>query len=130
MLQPLTPTQAQWVETTLSKLSLEESLAQLLCITLPDGSPASWLRLIEKTPIGALRTRGVSAQDYRVLLQEIQTHSPIPLLVPANMEHGASELGSYGTAFPWPIAAGAANDEALMRVRGEAVAVEARATLG
>lgn len=126
MLQPLTPTQAQWVETTLRKLSLEESLAQLLCITLPDGSPASWLRLIEKTPIGALRTRGVSAQDYRVLLQEIQTHSPIPLLVPANMEHGASELGGYGTAFPWPMAAGAANDEALMSVRGEAVAVEAR----
>ncbi|MEZ4727094.1 MAG: hypothetical protein R3E79_08175 [Caldilineaceae bacterium] len=34
-----------------------------------------------------------------------QTHSPIPLLVPANMEHGASELGGYGTDFPWPMAA-------------------------
>lgn len=126
MLHPLTPTQNQWVDTTLSKLSLEECLAQLMCITLPGGAPDPWLRLIEKTPIGAMRVRGVSAQDYRALLQETQKHSPIPLLVPANMEHGAAELAGYGTAFPWPMAAGAANDEALMATRGKAVATEAR----
>lgn len=126
MLPPLTPTQSQWVESTLRKLSLEESLAQLLCITLQDSSPESWLRLIDKTPIGAMRTRGVPAQDYQALLQETQTHSPIPLLIPGNMESGASELRGYGTDFPWPMAAGAANDEALMNVRGQAVAVEAR----
>lgn len=126
MLPPLTPSQTQWVESTLSKLSLEECLAQLICITLPDSSPDSWLRLIEKTPIGAMRTRGVAAQDYRALLQETQKQSPIPLLVPGNMEAGASELRGYGTDFPWPMAAGAANDEALMTIRGEAVAVEAR----
>ncbi|MEZ4657272.1 MAG: glycoside hydrolase family 3 N-terminal domain-containing protein, partial [Caldilineaceae bacterium] len=73
-----------------------------------------------------MRVRGIAAQDYRALLQETQKHSPIPLLVAANMESGAAELRGYGADFPWPMAAGAANDETLMRVRGEAVAMEAR----
>lgn len=73
-----------------------------------------------------MRARTNSAESYRALLAETQARSPIPLLVPANMEHGAAELGGYGTDFPWAMAAGAANDEALMAARGEAVALEAR----
>lgn len=126
MNQPLTPLQTQWVETTFGKLSLEECLAQLLCISQGESSPEYWLRLIEKTPIGSIRARTRSAPAYQELLAAAQAHSSIPLLVPANMEHGAAELGGYGTDFPWAMAAGAANDEALMRTRGEAVAIEAR----
>ncbi|MEZ4727095.1 MAG: hypothetical protein R3E79_08180 [Caldilineaceae bacterium] len=55
MNQPLTPQQSQWVESTLSKLSLEESLAQLLCVSQGESSPEYWLRLIEKTPVGSIR---------------------------------------------------------------------------
>lgn len=112
MIQALTPKQTQWVERTLSNLSLEESIAQLLCISQGESSKEYWLRLIEKTPIGSMRARAESAQTYQALLQETQKHSPIPLLVPANMEHGAAELRGYGTDFPWAMAAGAANDEA------------------
>jgi beta-N-acetylhexosaminidase len=126
MIQALTPTQNQWVETTLGKLSLEESIAQLLCVSQGESSKDYWLHLIDKTPIGSMRARTKSADVYQVLLEEAQNHSPIPLLVPANMEHGASELGGYGTDFPWAMATGAANDEALMTIRGEAIAVEAR----
>ena len=86
--------------------------ADVPCITRADGSPEAWLRLIEKTPIGSMRTRGVAYQDYQSLLKEAQKHSPIPLLVPANMESGAAELRGYGTDFPWSMATGAANDEA------------------
>jgi beta-N-acetylhexosaminidase len=126
MIQALPPKQAQWVEKTLSKLSLEESIAQLLCISQGESSKEYWLRLIEKMPIGSMRARTKSAQIYQALLQETQKHSPIPLLVPANMEHGAAELGGYGTDFPWAMAAGAADDEALMTTRGQAIALEAR----
>lgn len=79
MLQPLTPQQTQWVESTFSKLSLEEGLAQLLCISQGESSPDYWLRLIEKTPIDAMRTRSVPAQAYQALLQETQKHSSISL---------------------------------------------------
>jgi beta-N-acetylhexosaminidase len=126
MIQALTPKQAQWVEKTLSNLSLEESIAQLLCISQGESSTEYWLRLIEKTPIGSMRARTKSAQAYQALLMEAQKHVPIPLLVPANMEHGAAELGGYGTDFPSAMAAGAANDEALMAARGQAIALEAR----
>lgn len=126
MIQALTPKQTQWVERTLSNLSLEESIAQLLCISQGESSKEYWLKLIEKTPIGSMRTRAESAQAYQALLVEAQKHTPIPLLVPANMEHGAAELSGYGTDFPWAMAAGAANDEALMTTRGQAIALEAR----
>lgn len=126
MQQALTPQQTQWVEKTLSALSLEESVAQLLCVSQAESSSAYWLRLIEKTPIGSMRARTKSADAYQALLREAQSRSPIPLLIPANMEHGASELGGYGTDFPWAMAAGAADDEVLMTARGHAIAVEAR----
>lgn len=126
MIQALTPKQTQWVEQTLSDLSLEESIAQLLCISQGESSREYWLRLIEKTPIGSMRARAESAQAYQALLVDAQRHAPIPLLVPANMEHGATELGGYGTDFPWAMATGAANDEALMTTRGRAIALEAR----
>jgi len=126
MIQALTPKQTHWVEKTLSNLSLEESIAQLLCVSQGESTKEYWLRLIDKMPIGSMRARAESAQAYRDLLQETQKHTPIPLLIPANMEHGAAELGGYGTDFPWAMAAGAANDEALMANRGQAVGLEAR----
>ena len=126
MIQPLTPQQAQWVDSTLNGLSVAECIAQLLCISQFNDSKEYWLRLIEKTPIGSMRARAGSAEAYRDLLVEIQQHSPIPLLVPANMEHGAAELQGYGTDFPWLMAAGAADDEVLMAMMGQAIATEAR----
>ena len=126
MIQPLAASQTQWVDKTLDGLSLEGCIAQLLCISQPQDSKEYWLRLVEHTPIGCMRARPKSAEAYRTLLSEIQEQSPIPLLVPANMEHGAAELMGYGTDFPWLMAAGAADDEALMSVMGQAIAVEAR----
>jgi beta-N-acetylhexosaminidase len=126
MLQKLADQQAQWVDRTLDGLSLEGCVGQLLCISQFRRAKDDWLRLIEEKQIGAMRARAGSAQAYRELLLEAQKHSPIPLLVPANMESGAAELQGYGTAFPSQMAAGAADDGALMSMRGEAIAVEAR----
>ena len=126
MLQTLTDQQAQWVETTLNRLSLEQCVGQLLCISQGQDSKEYWLRLIEEKQIGSMRARTRSAQTYRELLIEAQKHSPIPLLVPGNMESGAAELRGYGTEFPPQMAAGAAGDETLMSMRGQAIATEAR----
>jgi len=126
MLQKLSDQQTQWVDTTLNGLSLEQCVGQLLCISQFRLAKDDWLRLIEEKQIGAMRARADSAQAYRELLLEAQKRSPIPLLVPANMESGAAELQGYGTAFPPQMAAGAADDGALMSIRGEAIAVEAR----
>ena len=126
MRQSLTPKQAQWIDNTFKKLSLEESIAQLLCISQFHDSREYWLRLIEKTPVGAARARSDSAGEYRNFLTELQQASTIPLLVPANMEHGAAEISGYGTDFPWAMGMGAANDVGLMATVGQAIATEAR----
>lgn len=126
MIRRLTDQQARWVETTLNSLSLEQCIGQLLCISQFRLSSDDWLRLIEEKQIGAMRARTQSVEAYRELLLEAQKHSPIPLLVPANMESGAAELRGYGTAFPPQMGAGAAGDETLMALRGKAIAVEAR----
>lgn len=126
MLQSLSPTQTQWVDKTISALTLEESVAQLLCISQFNDSLEYWLPLMEKIPFGAARGRSGTAEGSRSFIQELQKNSAVPLLVPANMEHGASEIQGYGTDFPWPMGMGAANDEGLIATMGQAIATEAR----
>ena len=122
----LTPPQQQWVDRTLNGLSLEGAIAQLFNVSRPVEDPAEWLKVLERWPVGCLSARTRSAGAYQALVTEVQKNAPIPLLVVANMEHGASEWPDYGTDFPMLMAAGAANDEALIAQLGQATAREAR----
>lgn len=126
MIQPLTPTQTEWVDKILSSLSLEDCVGQLLSISQFTDDREYWLRLIEKVPFGSARARSESAETSRAFNQELQQNAAVPLLVPANMEHGAAEQQGYGTDFPWAMGMGAANDEELMAAMGQAIATEAR----
>ena len=126
MITPLTAAQAQWVDSTLASLSLEQIVGQLLNVSAPLDLAADWLAFLEKTPAGAMSARVSSAETYRTLLAELQQAVPVPLLVLANMEHGAAEWPNYGVNFPTLMAAGAANDVRLMEQMGKATAMEAR----
>lgn len=124
--QVLTPLQAQWVDKTLNSLSLTQAIAQLFNVSRPLEEPAAWLKIQEDLPFGCMSARTKSAAAYQQLLTEVQKNASIPVLVVANMEHGASEWPDYGTDFPMLMAAGAAKDEALVAQLGQATAVEAR----
>jgi beta-N-acetylhexosaminidase len=126
MIHPLTPRQTQWVDHMLSTLSLEGCVAQMLNISRREGEAAYWFEFIDRIPMGCMTARTETAEAYRALLAEIQGYSPIPVLVLANMEHGATDWAGYGTDFPPPMALGAAGDEALAAAMGEAIAREAR----
>lgn len=126
MLPPLSPHQARWVERTLSSLSLEQSIGQLLNVSEPLGSADAWRAFLDKVPAGAMSARMPSAHAYRALLEEVQQSVPIPMLVIANMEHGAAEWPDYGTDFPTLMAAGAAGDHDAVAALGKATAMEAR----
>lgn len=125
MIPPLTPQQTVWVDQTLNALSVEACIAQLLNVSQPMDKE-QWLAFLAKVPVGAMSARVPSADAYRSLLTELNAASPVPLLVIANMEHGAAEIPGYGTDFPQLMAAGAANEPALMVQLGKATAVEAR----
>lgn len=122
----LTPQQQQWVDRTLNALSLEHAIAQLFNVSRSDEDPAAWLKLLEQFPVGCLSARTKSAAAYQQILREVQSNAPIPLLVVANMEHGAAEWPDYGTDFPMFMAAGAADDQQLIAQLGQATAMEAR----
>lgn len=126
MIDFLTPRQAQWVDHALSALSLESCVAQMLNISRGEAEAAYWRQFIDRIPMGSMTARTDAAESYRALLAEIQGFSPIPVLVLANMEHGATDWAGYGTDFPPPMAVGAADDEALAAAMGEAIAREAR----
>ncbi|MCO5212978.1 MAG: hypothetical protein M9936_25030 [Caldilinea sp.] len=127
MKHTLNTPQQQWVDRTLAGLSLEQAIAQLVNITRPMDDPDAWRRLLDQWPAGCISLRTKTADAYRTVVRAVQEHSAIPLLVVANMEHGASEWPDYGTDFPMFMAAGAANDETLIAELGRATAVEARA---
>ena len=122
----LAPHQQNWVDRTLSSLSLEHAIAQLFNVSRPLEDPAEWLRLLEQLPVGCMSARTKSASTYQQVVEEVQANAPIPLLVVANMEHGAAEWPGHGTDFPMLMAAGAADDEDLVAQLGQATAVEAR----
>jgi beta-N-acetylhexosaminidase len=126
MNEVLTPQQRQWVDTTLNALSLEHAIAQLFNVSRPLEDPTAWLKLLEQWPVGCMSARTKSATVYHQVVSEVQKNAPIPLLVVANMEHGAAEWPDHGTDFPMLMAAGAADDEALITQLGQATAMEAR----
>ena len=125
MLRSLTPDQQQWADTTLDTMTLPECVGQLLCAFSPRFSTDDWLDLMKQVPIGALTVRHGSSAEMRAQLQILQERSAIPLLVAADLEHGATAL-TDGTEFPWLMGAGAANDVELMTTMGQATAAEAR----
>jgi beta-N-acetylhexosaminidase len=125
MLIPLTAEQQQWVDTTLDALTLPQCVGQLLCAFSPRFTTADWLDLLKKVPIGALTVRSTSSVDLRGQMHTLQDQSAVPLLVTADLEHGATAL-TDGTEYPWMMGAGAANDAELMMIMGQATAAEAR----
>lgn len=127
MRQPLTPQQTEWVDKTLRALSMEQAVGQLLEVSQPLDSADKWLDYLQNVPVGAMSARLRSTETYRTVVQELQKEVDPPLLVVVNMEHGASDLPNYGTDFPSLMAAGAANDPALIAILGRATAREARA---
>lgn len=126
MAQILTPQQQQWVDRTLNALSLEHAIAQLFNVSRPQEDPAAWLKLLEQLPVGCMSARTKSAATYQQIIHDVQKNAPIPLLVVANMEHGAAEWPDHGTDFPMLMAAGAADNEQLIAQLGQATAMEAR----
>lgn len=119
------PPQA-WIDRTLNSLSLEQAILQLFNVSRPVEEVDAWLRLVEQSPVGCMSVRTRAAATYRQIIDAVQRHAAIPLLVVANMEHGASEWPDYGADFPLLMAAGAADDETLIAQLGQATAVEAR----
>ncbi len=143
----LGPDAQQWVEETLSSLTLRQQVAQLVIQWLP-GSYAStsspefqeWAGWVEDDEIGGIYLSIGLPHSYAAKINELQARSRIPLLVTSDFENGGPGMRinhSYalpsllpqggGTSFPPTMAFGAVGDERLAREYGRFTALEARA---
>jgi beta-N-acetylhexosaminidase len=138
----------QWVEETMSGLTLEELVGQLVIEWIPGGyvSPTSpdfeplehWVTVDQ---IGGVSPSIGTPHAYVAKLNALQERAKIPLLVTADFENGGPGMrinGSYalpsmlpqggGTAFPPTMAFGAIDDERFAFEYGRITALEARAS--
>ena len=107
-----------WVASTLNGLTIDEAIAHLICPEDRNYKAADWERLFNKVPLVTLFGEAMPID----LLQGLARQ---PLLIAADLEHGAGAHMKGCTEFPWSFAVGAADSPALTKRMGIATAAEA-----
>jgi len=136
-------TDAQWVESTLKGMTVEEKVGQLLFTTY-HGSFAStdssayaqmmhdveqlhvggFINVTQGSPLGYLKSQ---AYPTAVLSNQLQTKSKLPLLIGADFERGTAMRLDEGTSFPTAMALAAARNPKDAYTMGKITTLEARA---
>jgi beta-N-acetylhexosaminidase len=135
-----------WVQATLSRMTLEQRVGQMLMVRLPGGfenmrtaSMREALRFVSDAHVGGFVVGVGSPHDVAVKLNELQLASSLPLLVAADLEWGAGMRlwrqtylpygieGGGGTAFPFNMGLAATGDPSVAELAGRVTAAEARA---
>ncbi|UEX90214.1 glycoside hydrolase family 3 protein [Staphylococcus ratti] len=96
--------QIEWVESTIQSLTDEEKIGQLffhLFSLEKDGNfnddALSNHDILKQFHIGGARYQGGNKEDVQALLNDLQKHSKIPLLIAANCDSGGNGACSDGT---------------------------------
>lgn len=141
--QKLSPAAAQWVDTTLAKMSLDEKVGQLIFSTYHGSFTATdapayaeimrdveklhvggFINITQSSPLGIVKSQ---AYPTAVLTNQLQAKSKLPLLVGADFERGTAMRLDEGTSFPTAMALAAAGDPKDAYTMGKVTALEARA---
>jgi beta-N-acetylhexosaminidase len=129
----LSPEQISWVEDTLSGLSDEEKVGQLFTNlfffgtdSFSGGSLTSE-QILEKYHIGGARYHGGHSSQVQELLNHLQRHSKIPLLIAANCDSGGNGACADGTYIASGAQCEASRDPQVAYNAGYVSAREARA---
>jgi beta-N-acetylhexosaminidase len=139
----LTPEGERWVAQTLKSMSLDEKIGQLLAVwaygsflSTESQDYKDLLRDVEEKHIGtfAIQTQGspvgiVRSQVYptAVLINTLQRHAKVPLLVAADFERGTSMRVEGGSSFPHAMAVAATGRAEDAYTMGKITALEGKA---
>lgn len=123
-----------WVEQTLSKMTLEEKAGQMVFpnvngIYMSDDSP-EFKRLeflVKEKNVGGLIFFTSDLYEQVVLTNKMQRLAKYPLLIAADYEHGITMRIDGATPFPNIMALGAVDDENLTYEMAKIIAKEGRA---
>ncbi len=128
------PQAEAWARTTLSTLSLERKIGQMICaemrgefISEDDPRYQNWLSLARDHGVGAFVLYGGTPQDTAALLNRLQKASDLPLLISSDFEGGPGQQIIGASEFPANMALSAIGSEDLAYEVGKAGAEEGRA---
>ena len=124
----------KWADRELRRMSLQEKVGQLISV----GINASFLnresdaykalrRQVETNHVGGLILFGSPVYESVVLINRMQQHARLPLLISADLERGAGMRLFDTTDFGWVMATGATGNPEYARRMGEITGREARA---
>jgi len=123
-----------WMNNTLSDLTLREKIGQLIQVRVrgefinrEDSQFKELLRNIQLNHLGGVVLFAGNVYESALLLNELQAHSKLPLLVSADFERGAAFRIDGTTSFPWTMAVGATGSEEFAYQQGMITAQESRA---
>jgi beta-N-acetylhexosaminidase len=134
----------RWVAQTLKRMPLDEKIGQLFCVWVYGAFVSTesqdykdLLRDVEEKHLGAfaIQTQGSPlgipnrSQVYptAILINALQKHAKVPLLVGADFERGTGMRLDEGTAFPHNMAVAATDRPEDAYTMGKITALEARA---
>lgn len=130
----LGPSEMRWVNKTLSKMTLEEKIGQMVAcrysgnfVNLNSEYFQNLKTLIQKQKIGGLVIFGGVVYETAILNNTFQDLSDLPLLIASDFERGAGNQIDGATLFPPLMSLGAADSEDLAYMMGKITALEGRA---
>jgi len=124
----------RWVERTLSRLTIEEKIGQMLVprastyyISSDTRRYRELIRYVDSLKVGGIIFARGDVSEMALLSNELQERSDIPLLISADFEWGTAMRVRRGTLFPVAMAIGATRNPVYSYEIGKAIAHEARA---
>lgn len=106
----LSQEQIQWVNDTLSSMTLEEKAGQIFCPVGFASDEKTLRHIVRDIGVGGMMYRSGPKAEIQETHRKIQSLARIPLLLAANTEAGGSGLAFEGTTFGAPMAVAATGD--------------------
>ncbi len=103
----------EWVEKTLSQMSVEEKIGQLFCTIGMSDEKEELDILTKKIKIGGIMYRPSKGETLIESHTYLQKNSQIPLLIAANLESGGQGAVQEGTNFGMPMGVAATNNKEM-----------------
>jgi beta-N-acetylhexosaminidase len=126
--------ESTWVDSVLHRLTLEEKVAQLVCVWTPGSyfpeSSEGWReleRLTVERKLGGFVFSIGDVYSFAVEINKLQRMSDVPLLIASDFEYGTGMRVHSATTFPRAMAVGATRNPHYAYEIGKITALEGRA---
>lgn len=123
----LSAEQQNWVDETFRRMSVEDKIGQIFCISMPVNDTEKLREVIRRYRPGGFMFRPDLMQAIREGSRVLQETTEIPLLLAANLECGGNGLYHEGTFFGRNLEIAATDDEIYAYRQGYICGAEAGA---